>query len=61
MEAFGLTVEEDIHSDHRVSGRRGMNWKMASGTKRNLDESGSLSPDVEANERSSKSGTVRDP
>ena len=45
MEAFGLEVEEED-----------VDWHMAHGTKRSLVESGSRSSDVEASERSSRSG-----
>ena len=61
METFGLEVEEDLYSRHPDLGRRSMDRRMASRTKRSMVESDSRGPDVETGERTCRSGDVRDP
>ena len=62
MEACGLEVEKELPTfGLSVLGRRGLEGKMASRTKRSLDEAGSRSSDVETSKRTCRSSDVRDP
>ena len=50
-----------FHFGHSVLGWRSLNGKIASWTKRSLDETGSRSSDVETGKRTCRSSDVRDP
>ena len=62
MEAYGLEVEEELSTlatQYQADGVWIGKWRHEQ--KRSLDEPGSRSSDVEASERSSRSGEVYNP